>query len=1026
MGFLDKSNQDSGNKSICPLDYAIFYVTYGLSVIPLKPGEKVPLIKWEAYQNTPPSLDEVQKWFKDCSNNIAIVCGRVSGNLVVIDFDDKEVYEKAIKEIENDQELKDIVDNTWLVQTGKGFHIYLRVDSDKPVKSTKLPKIDIKGEGGYVVAPPSLHPSGKRYTFIRFTKTTGHEIRVVSEVQYNRLLTILEKVTNAKLTWVEVDRRPKEFELTSEQIQGIVKALEPIYKPDHRHKVILYLTGWLYTRGVSYESAEKLVKEICEHYKDEECEDRLYTLKDTYGIGRTPREEVVKANGGGLKTKNGLIEEMTEAGLPEGVITTVITDLDKLLRPSKTEEGEIPIESFDILKVYHDFQHGKAYVSTYKAVLQKEMRKVGKNVITKTVPRVKIDKIYVNDNGVIKTVSLEELENEYLNIKDLHVEVSQYPELNLPTVIYDNVKISEVYKEVLEFIKPRIDTMRPEDQIAIAVWVIASYFTPVFQYFPYLAPLKMGYNSGGSQLLTVIKRLAPRPDIIADPSPASIYRMQEDYSPTMLIDEFRDNISKDTFNLIYNILVAGYTKGIKIPRVLKKEGGESVVKFEPYGPKAVIDQSLISSQYDIASRCLFVRLQRNPFRVSDYTESMDKDLINRLYSVFLVYAPKAYSLYYNMKDSGYLGRYDQIFRPLITIARLIDQEDPSLRVEEQLKVVLDDSKAYAEALLYEGDPQKKVVRLINEFIVDSLGDFMEGKTRVLAKPWHVYENGENEVYIFVSDLRKKIAEYAMSLHQKDIAYRYNEEGRSAVSEREWERVDPELAELLNGRQFIALLKKFFPNNVKDHRDRPIFVISKEDWEKLNIKQSPSRVESAGKRESKQGQPTVTENGKKFYNPQKFNFSLLSGDSSFDSEKNIQRIESERENTKSNDKLSYNSSLQSTNNNAESGKSNPTQETLDSDSQIKSLSRENSKSGFGENSDTPGLTAKQQLIYEFLKKLSERKDSAIRLDKLSQDELKLLPELKDKGYVNFDDKYVWLTPEGYWYMEELEKQAHGGQ
>ncbi len=62
MGVLNKSNQDSGNKSICPLDYAIFYVTYGMSIIPIKPGEKVPLIKWEKYQEELPSIEEVQTW----------------------------------------------------------------------------------------------------------------------------------------------------------------------------------------------------------------------------------------------------------------------------------------------------------------------------------------------------------------------------------------------------------------------------------------------------------------------------------------------------------------------------------------------------------------------------------------------------------------------------------------------------------------------------------------------------------------------------------------------------------------------------------------------------------------------------------------------------------------------------------------------------------------------------------------------------------------------------------------------------
>ena len=340
------------------LDYALFYVSYGLSVIPLKPGEKVPLTKWEQYQKEPPSITEVQRWFKDTDNNIAIVCGKVSGNLVVVDFDDKEVYEKFMKEIENDSELKSIIETTWLVETTKGYHIYLRVDSNKPVLTGKMAKVDIKGEGGYVVAPPSLHPSGKRYEFVRFSKTTGHEIRVISEEQYNKLLSHLENVTQTKLTFrrVQVDERKKqkheeaksvegvrheetteevkhERTLTSAQIVEIMKTLEPIYKPGIRHGVILYLVGWLYKAKISYESAEKLVKAICDNFKDEECEDRLYTLRDTYGIGKTPREERIKAEGKGLKTKKGILDWVVNENkvVNEETALAIIKRLEEIL-----------------------------------------------------------------------------------------------------------------------------------------------------------------------------------------------------------------------------------------------------------------------------------------------------------------------------------------------------------------------------------------------------------------------------------------------------------------------------------------------------------------------------------------------------------------------------------------------------------------------------------------------------------------------------------------------------------------------
>jgi len=327
-----------------PLDFAMLYISNNLSVIPIKPGEKTPLIKWEKYQKERPSIAEVQKWFKDSNINIAIVCGKVSGNLVVIDFDEAELYEKFLKELDN--ELKDIIENTWLVKTGKGYHIYLRVDSDKPVKIGKFEKIDIKGEGGYVVAPPSLHPSGKRYEFIRFSLTTGHEIRIISEEQYNKLLSLLKNVTGVEEQpemgneneneGGEEAREKSETrgwrELSNKEILEIVEILKPVYKEGIRHRIILYLVGWLYKAGIKYESAEALVKAICDTYKDEECNVRLYAVRDTYGIGRPLRENVLKEKGKPFRTKDGLFTWITKkGGFSEEIVLGIIKRLEEIL-----------------------------------------------------------------------------------------------------------------------------------------------------------------------------------------------------------------------------------------------------------------------------------------------------------------------------------------------------------------------------------------------------------------------------------------------------------------------------------------------------------------------------------------------------------------------------------------------------------------------------------------------------------------------------------------------------------------------
>ena len=1008
------------------LEYALFYASYELSVIPLKPGEKLPLIKWEKYQEEPPTMGEVQKWFESGNNNIGIVCGKVSNNLVVIDFDDAEVYEKFMKEVEGNTELKDVIDSTWLVKTGKGFHIYLWVGTDKPVKTGKLPKVDIKGEGGYVVAPPSLHPSGKRYEFVRFTKTTGHEIRTISEEQYDKLLTILEGVTGGKLS---LERQQKKEDsgvgrlgkkLNDEQIAKIVKALEPVYQVGHRHNIILYLTGWMYKKGVDYDSAEKLVKAICERYQDEECDDRLYTLNDTFGINKEPRDKRAK-----LKTKSGLYEEITQIvseGVANSIITTINNTIDTAVKTGVLEER--PIETFDTLRVYHDFQHEKAYVSTYKAVIRKIQVEVKGVVTTEEKKVVEIANVFINDGKKLQIITnTDALQNEFLNIEDLDVEVGQFPELNLPTGIFDNVTIADVYKETLDFIDQRIDTVRPEDKIAITVWAIATYFVPIFKYFPFLAPLKLGFNSGGSQLLFILKKITPRPVLVSSITAANVYRLQEQFQPVLLIDELRDKINKDTFNALYEILVAGYVRGVKIPRVEK--GTDKPRLFEPFGAKVIIDQSLITSQYDIASRCLFVRLQRNPHRISDYTDSVNRDLLDKLYSIFLLYAPTAYSLYKYMINNGYTGRYDQVFRPLITIARLIDKEDPNLRVEGQLRVILDDSKAYAEALLIEGDPQKKIMSLVVEFIKDSIGEFIEGKTNIIPKPWHVFESGEgeDEVYIFVSDLRKKVTEYAMSLHQKDVAFQYDENGRSAISEREWSTIEPDLAEALNSRQFTALLKKFFPNNVKEHRTKMIFIISRDDWNKLNFQQPPSepglKTKKAGFGDFS-GALNISQSDAKISEPLNDPQVLPVFGSDSGSEINIQKNEIENRNSKSNDELSFNSTIRSTDKNTEPGTTNSAQSRLDFGSEIKSQSRNPENSGSKQNSTAQGLTARQQQILDFLKKLIEKTGSMMRLKKLSKDELKLLPELKEREYVNFNNDHVWLTIEGYDYLMSLLK------
>jgi hypothetical protein len=139
-------------------EYIKWYIAQGFNIIPVKYGAKEPLIKWKPYQIRHISQQEIEQYFFSRPYiNVAVVCGKTSGNLVIIDFDKPEVCKKVFPNIEKE---------TLVVRSSKGFHVYFR--TDHTINSFRIRElaIDFQGQGTYVLAPPSLHPSGKNYEFI--------------------------------------------------------------------------------------------------------------------------------------------------------------------------------------------------------------------------------------------------------------------------------------------------------------------------------------------------------------------------------------------------------------------------------------------------------------------------------------------------------------------------------------------------------------------------------------------------------------------------------------------------------------------------------------------------------------------------------------------------------------------------------------------------------------------------------------------------------------------------------------------
>ena len=151
-----------------------FYYDKGFSIIPLgnnigfwknKENEpKKPSIQsWDQYKTTPATREEIQQWIDDkLFTNIGVICGHVSNDIVIIDIDDETIPELIGLKFD-----KIIESGAWVVQTGRGYQIYMRHHGNpggikKPLKY----KIEFRANNGYCVAPPSIHPNGKTYKFL--------------------------------------------------------------------------------------------------------------------------------------------------------------------------------------------------------------------------------------------------------------------------------------------------------------------------------------------------------------------------------------------------------------------------------------------------------------------------------------------------------------------------------------------------------------------------------------------------------------------------------------------------------------------------------------------------------------------------------------------------------------------------------------------------------------------------------------------------------------------------------------------
>ena len=143
------------------LEAAIKYQKAGLWVLPLKPKEKIPHIKWKERVDKRPDEAEIREWFAKWPDaNVGCLTGKYSG-VDVLDIDSQEALETFQAIVGNPYE-------TCYQETGKGYHFFFENNGNKIKNAAALGGIngiDIRTTGGIVVLSPSVHPSGRVYAW---------------------------------------------------------------------------------------------------------------------------------------------------------------------------------------------------------------------------------------------------------------------------------------------------------------------------------------------------------------------------------------------------------------------------------------------------------------------------------------------------------------------------------------------------------------------------------------------------------------------------------------------------------------------------------------------------------------------------------------------------------------------------------------------------------------------------------------------------------------------------------------------
>lgn len=257
------------------LSFALEYEKLGLCVIPILPGQKVAAFKWKEFQDRKSTVEEIVGWWKQWPDaNIGIVTGKVS-DLCVVDFDRyKEGYNESVE--------LDYFPDTLIAPTvlspRLGAHLWFR-DCGLNGCTGVLPHVDFRGEGNYIIVPPSINGTGRPYEWSDASFAESIQNRPNLPNVFKALLQNAARPASSQERAINnnniiINERNK-YKVSTDCPQDILSTsvhnVQKILQEGNRNSDIFHISNCLAKGGCEYGVASQVI-EILSNYATPPCD----------------------------------------------------------------------------------------------------------------------------------------------------------------------------------------------------------------------------------------------------------------------------------------------------------------------------------------------------------------------------------------------------------------------------------------------------------------------------------------------------------------------------------------------------------------------------------------------------------------------------------------------------------------------------------------------------------------------------------------------------------------------------------